>query len=628
MAGRSVGHVSVGFHRLTNIMIPKKPEKNAIQKAMGQARITPKNKHQNRCRCFLAAATCQGDVPPVETEQAEYVHIRRIGRIIFHDYALSKKDCIVMLKEMCRKRCFSFDWIKKVEKIVDDVMQCSSGRPRGWRRGLAERCDDVMEGDYHPGHRKFLFDRTRIQPIAETFLNEYHAHHGQRTLHYYGGQFYRWEGNRYSVYDKDELKSEMLRFLTYEAMYRKVTPGFEYRLYSQDEKIEFVDFPAGDRIVREVLSAIQGIVRLPSGTSPNSWIGKGDPPCDPKTVIFGPTKIYDWHVRMFRAHHPGWFNLTCLPFDVDFKAPRARRFQRFLKELFGNDVEAVVCLEEYLGLLLTSITELQKMLLIVGPKRSGKGTLVRLITALLGQENVTSPRTTDFTSRFGLQDMIGKNMAVVSDARFGGSDIQRAIEVMLNITGEDSITIDRKFKEPVTLRLPTRIMILSNEEPRLPDASGAIVSRFVALRLTNSFYGQEDINLEAKLREELPGILKILVKSLQRLMRRGSFIQPESGKSTLSEMSKLANPIEAFVEEKCLIESGLRCTIGVLYTEWSNWCSANGQRPGPRNIFCRNLRTAFPSLAKRDGGAENFYDGIALRGQTKARNTPDSLTEK
>ena len=34
------------------------------------------------------------------------------------------------------------------------------------------------------------------------------------------------------------------------------------------------------------------------------------------------------------------------------------------------------------------------------------------------------------------------------------------------------MTVDRKFQEPVTAKLPTRLMIMSNELPRLGDSSG------------------------------------------------------------------------------------------------------------------------------------------------------------
>jgi len=69
--------------------------------------------------------------------------------------------------------------------------------------------------------------------------------------------------------------------------------------------------------------------------------------------------------------------------------------------------------------------------------------------------------------------VVGKRVAIISDARLGGRADQHAIaERLLSITGEDTITVDRKFREAWTRRLQTRFLILSNELPRLPDASG------------------------------------------------------------------------------------------------------------------------------------------------------------
>jgi len=88
-------------------------------------------------------------------------------------------------------------------------------------------------------------------------------------------------------------------------------------------------------------------------------------------------------------------------------------------------------------------------------------------------------------------------------------------------SGEDALTVDRKFLGSVTMKLPTRLMFLTNELPRMHDASAALAGRFVVLRLTRSFYGQEDIALTAKLVEELPGILLWATEGLNRLRAAG-----------------------------------------------------------------------------------------------------------
>jgi len=103
------------------------------------------------------------------------------------------------------------------------------------------------------------------------------------------------------------------------------------------------------------------------------------------------------------------------------------------------------------------------------------------------------------------------------------------VERLLCISGEDALTIERKFLEAVTLKLPTRFMFLANELPRVDDASAALSSRFLVVQLENSFYGREDRQLTVRLLRELPGILRWALEGWRRLQARGCFAQPASG---------------------------------------------------------------------------------------------------
>ena len=59
------------------------------------------------------------------------------------------------------------------------------------------------------------------------------------------------------------------------------------------------------------------------------------------------------------------------------------------------------------------------MFLFVGPKRGGKGTIARVLTSMVGRHNVAGPTLASLGTNFGLQDLIGKPVAVISDARIG-----------------------------------------------------------------------------------------------------------------------------------------------------------------------------------------------------------------
>jgi putative DNA primase/helicase len=220
---------------------------------------------------------------------------------------------------------------------------------------------------------------------------------------------------------------------------------------------------------------------------------------------------------------------------------------------------------------------------------------------------------------FGLAPLIGKRLAIVSDARLGGRADQHIIaERLLSITGEDAITVDRKFREAWTGRLQTRFLILSNELPRLPDASGALVSRFIVLLLVNSFYGREDLALIDRLLAELPGILNWSIAGWRRLAERGHFVQPASALDAIQQLDDLASPIGAFVREECETGPGHCVETGRLFEGWERWCARHGRdHPGSAQTFGRDLRAALPWLKVRQPrqGEDRlrFYEGIRLK---------------
>ncbi|MEI9805362.1 MAG: hypothetical protein WDN48_14225 [Pseudolabrys sp.] len=128
-------------------------------------------------------------------------------------------------------------------------------------------------------------------------------------------------------------------------------------------------------------------------------------------------------------------------------------------------------------------------------------------------------------------------MAIVSDARIGArTDKSAIVERLLSISGEDTMTVARKFREAWHGRLLTRFMVLTNELPSLSDGSGALAGRFIVLMLKNSFFGREDPALTNKLTAELSGILNWAIAGYRRLRKRGHFIMPKSSLDAVDDM--------------------------------------------------------------------------------------------
>lgn len=349
----------------------------------------------------------------------------------------------------------------------------------------------------------------------------------------------------------------------------------------------------GDRPVTELLVCRNGLINLP-------------------VLLGGGT---DYLIECT----PRFFNRNALDYDFDLGATAPCSWLTFLDELWPDDPSAIEALQEWFGLMLVADTSQQKMLLLVGPKRSGKGTIARILRGMVGPENCCGPTLASLAQNFGLQPLLGKSVAIVSDARLSGrTDQAIVIERLLSISGEDALSVPRKFKEDLNVKLVARFSILTNEIPRLADASGALIGRFIVLRLTRSFYGKEDTALTNNLLAELPGILLWAIAGWQRLRERGRFVQPESGRSLLEEAERLSSAILAFVSDRCEIHPAREVDVDVLFRAWGCWCESQGQKNvGTIQTFGRDLRAAVPTVndrRRRDGDTRTrFYEGIGLR---------------
>jgi putative DNA primase/helicase len=315
---------------------------------------------------------------------------------------------------------------------------------------------------------------------------------------------------------------------------------------------------------------------------------------------------------------PQFFCPYALDYAFDPAAPIPQTLIDFLASAWPEDAEAIDTLQEWLGYLLTPDTSHQKIALLIGPPRSGRGTIGRLTQKLIGPCNVASPTLSGLATQFGAGLLIGKPVAIIGDARLSRrSDPAIALERLLSISGEDSIQIDRKNKPPWEGKLPTRMVMISNELPKFADASGALASRFLLLRFTRSFLGKEDKTLDAKLQAELPGILNWAIEGWSRLRKRGRFVQPASGQELIDQFKNMASPVAAFIEDRVDIDPGSNIPVKDLFEGWKDWCATKNRNPGSEQTFGRDLYSVMPALKvtqpRVDGKQVRHYEGIGLK---------------
>jgi P4 family phage/plasmid primase-like protien len=412
-------------------------------------------------------------------------------------------------------------------------------------------------------------------------------HQMQRPhLMHYRGTYWDYHAGAYSIVDDGIINADTWSFLDRAAAIR-----------GKGKDRAQMPFQPNRTSVAETIAALRAVVMRDPKIATPSWLNGETRP--PEHLISFPNGILDLRDNRLHPPDPSFFTIAALGFDYVATAPEPINWKRFLSEIYAgedcdNEIEQV---QEMFGYLLTSDVSQEKAFFFIGAKRSGKGTMLRMLQSLLASSAVAGPTLKSLGAQFGLQPLIGKQVAIVDDLRVGSAkDTEVLIENVLKITGRGWFTIDRKYTAAWEGTLPVKLVFISNVMPKLGDDSGALASRFIISNTTQSFYGRENQTLfEEKLRPELPGVFHWALEGLRRLRERGHFKETAASRESKSTLAKLGSPVLGFIEEKCDLNPDKSVPKGVIYMHWSDYCKANG-------LYQLNKEHFFSALYAASGG--------------------------
>lgn len=449
---------------------------------------------------------------------------------------------------------------------------------------------------------------------------------GVHLVRHWRGAFWRWQTSHWLEMVEPALRAVAYRY-TEHAVYLKPRP----KLGETEE-----DWAPNRYKIADLLDALRAVTHLTETVDMPAWLDAGDhlPASEFVSCANGLLHV---PTRSLSGHDAGYFNRIAVPFDYRADSPVPTRWLSFLDDLWHDDPEAIDALAEFMGYVISGRLDLHKILLLIGPTRAGKGVIARILKALVGKGNYAGPTLASLGTNFGLSPLIGKPLAIISDARLGDHNVNQVVERLLSVSGEDALTVDVKYRDPWTGTLPTRFLLISNELPRFGDASGAIANRFVVLTLRQSWLGRENTNLTTELIDELPGILSWALDGLERLTRQGRFTEPASSTDAILTLADLVSPASAFVRDRCTTGPGREVACDALYAAWKSWAEDNGHRAGSVQKFGRNLRAVLPGLRTarpRDGDdRQRWFQGVSLtrthigadRGPSRPTGSEDAL---
>jgi P4 family phage/plasmid primase-like protien len=452
---------------------------------------------------------------------------------------------------------------------------------------------------------------------ARTFLDGFFTSEEGYSLVHYADEFYIYCGTHYEVIEEATIRSKLYAFLD------------KCKKPAKQGLAAFNPSPAS---VSAGLDAIKSIVHLPNhpNTKPPIWLegyAQSKPPSSKLISLMN--GIFHLEDSILLPHSLGFFTQNSLPFEYN-PASQCPVWMGFLSSVWPDDKESIETLQEMFGYILSGDTRQQKFFNIIGPRRSGKGTINKVLVALLGQHNTVAPELGELCDTFGLQPWLGKLLASFTDARAPERNRSAVVSQLLRIVGGDTITVNRKNKDAWNGYLPTRLVMYSNEVLQLTENSNALTGRMVVLKMTKSFFDNEDTDLAHKLEQELSGIFNWAMEGMaRRLERGGHFLQPKSGKEYLDLMAELGNPMGSFAEDALEFEPDSVIKKEDVFACWKHWALKKSMSPGTEQAFKRRFLAAtqekyvMSTQMQVNGERSQVYLGVKLN--EKAQKYLDSV---
>lgn len=421
--------------------------------------------------------------------------------------------------------------IQAVNQIIDEVVQSyiKAFAPANWQPPQVnpEKTEDVlleMINDELELRNAAIMSKDRKYKLLSVFPNFVvgellRGFYPVRCLDLDGGTelgVYQWDGPKQGLYDTDldAVKRLARRF-------KRSASGRDLKEITDQLKRELPPVPLNN--ARDLIAVNNGIFDYRTKTLA---------PFSPELVFISKSKVnYNPNARNIVIHNQDD--------NTDFD------LENWMKSLSDNP-EITELLWKVLGACIRPNVPWNKSVWMYSEKgNNGKGTLCALIQNLCGEGTCDSINTSQF-SKDAYLEKLPTLSAVIADENRTGAYLDDVSNLKAAITG-DKITIDRKFRQPLSFRFRGLIVQCFNEFPRVKDRTPSFLRRILLVPMTKCFTGCERkyIKTDYLCRPD------VLEYALYRVLHMDYYelSEPQECKDALAAYNTYNNPLVRYWQE-------------------------------------------------------------------------------
>jgi P4 family phage/plasmid primase-like protien len=302
---------------------------------------------------------------------------------------------------------------------------------------------------------------------------------------------------------------------------------------------------------------------------------------------------------------------------------KAVRWQAFLTQIFGDDVELIDWLKRWCGYMLTGSTSEQIFIFCFGLGANGKSVLGDILRHILcdyaraiASETLTESKRAAGSATPDLAELVGARMAMSAETEDGAALAESLIK---SLVSGDTMTVRKLYTAPVQFTPQFKLMMLGNHKPIIKGNDHGIWRRVRLIPFKHTFKPEErDAGLSDKLKTEAPHILAWMVEGCIDWQKRGLSDTPITIQDATGSYQEEQDLIGNWMVECCDLSPMNEASSTDIYTNYQAWCVANGLRPNSNVALGRRLGER--GYTCRQSSGKRLWAGIAVKPHAYSSN--------
>lgn len=248
----------------------------------------------------------------------------------------------------------------------------------------------------------------------------------------------------------------------------------------------------------------------------------------------------------------------------------------------NGDVGVLANLSEIIGMCMArTATRVPFMPVLIGGGANGKSTYMKLITNVLGEENIKTLQPSDIGKRFMTGNLMGK-LANLSDDIAGGFIDQDGCAALKKIVTGDSMFTDVKGGDGYDVKPYCTVVLACNTFPRVADTSDGFLRRLFAVGFNARFTRDDpdynpDIEDEMKSEEVLEAACVMGVLGLKNVMKENRLTPNRSNDEVKADIAEGSNSALQWINDDGVEAHQITGrSKDEMYRMYTQWCERNG----------------------------------------------------